>query len=122
MRFLTHGGRRPGAGRKCAPTRTVRVPLGTESVARALAEQAMAHVLNALRQSDWYRQAPVMYRSEAPVIVLRELVSLSDGVSNNGSPALYLVGTCTVGPHRTGFRVRADFRDRNLVLLDPERV
>ena len=123
----THGGQRAGAGRKPAPTKTVRVPEGTEAVARGLAELALSRAREALVETRWYRSAPAELRQIGPKVTLEGIeyhpvYSSMGGMSAGAQEAPFIVFHAVVGQYKAIFRTRMDFGKGGLVLMDEEQV
>lgn len=122
----THGGRRAGAGRKPAPTKTVRVPEGTEAVARGLAELARSHATTALVASQWYRSLPAELRQLDPTVTLAGIehqpVHSSMGARPTGAQdEPFLVFHAELGRYKAIFRMRMDFGKDSPVLMVNEQ-
>lgn len=123
----THGGRRAGAGRKPAPTKTVRVPEGTEAVARDLVELALSRATDALMETRWYRSAPAELRQLGPKVTLdgieyHPVYSSMGGMSASAQEEPFIVFHAVVGKYKATFRMRLDFGKGGLVMMDEDEV
>lgn len=118
-----HGGKRDGAGRKPAPTKTVRVPEGTESIVRALVNLVHAKAVEALRETKWYTSAPAHLKELPPVVTFERIedfpiyVSVG-GLDGNSYPAPFAVFSTTLGEFKGTFRMRLDIGAQGAVMMD----
>ena len=106
MTSTNHGGARKNSGRKPAPTKTVRVPEGSEAVAKSLASMALDAAVQALKDHHWYKTAPARFKTGEPEVKMLEVSSLLH-------PAYmtpFLIFSATVGGITEKFSMRIDIR------------
>jgi len=118
---LTHGGRRERSGRKPAPSKTVRVALGSEAVARQLADLVLARATDLLMESAWYRAVPADLRGTRPKVVLEGIKHHAVFSSKYSWPGdrsePFIVFHAVVGPYKGTFRMHLDLGKGGLVTV-----
>ena len=111
MTSTNHRGARQNSGRQPAPTKTVRVPEGSESIARSLAEMALDTAAEALKEHHWYKTAPARFKTGEPEIKMLEVKMLE--VSSLMGPSYMtpcLIFSATVGGITEKFSMRIDIK------------
>ena len=111
MTSTTHGGARQNSGRKPAPTKTVRVPAGSEAVAKSLASMALDAAVQALKEHHWYKTAPARFKTGEPEVKMLEIKMLE--VSSLMGPSYMtpcLIFSATVGGITEKFSMRVDIK------------
>ena len=111
MTSTNHGGARKNSGRKPAPTKTVRVPEGSEAVAKSLASMALDAAVQALKDHHWYKTAPARFKTGEPEVKMLEIKMLE--VSSLMGPSYMtpcLIFSATVGGITEKFSMRIDIK------------
>ena len=111
MTSTTHGGARQNSGRKPAPTKTVRVPAGSEAVAKSLASMALDAAVQALKEHHWYKTAPARFKMGEPEVKMIEIKMLE--MSSLMGPSYMtpcLIFSATVGGITEKFSMRIDIK------------
>ena len=104
-----HGGRREGSGRKPAPTKTIRVPEGTEAAARDVMVVLHAAALNIVKGTAWYQSAPEKFKTVAPEIVFTGVKAFNEAAPGEDELQVpFAVFTATMARKTHTFRLRLD--------------